>query len=49
MFRVRFFALLLLPGAMISSFAVEAEEEIAILRDVPYRDGPARPGGSTWR
>ena len=45
MFRVRFFALLLLPGAMISSFAVEAGEEIAILRDVPYRDGPDK----AWR
>src|SRR4051794_20174400 len=44
-FRIRVLALLLLPAAMISPLDVDAEDAIAILRDVPYRAGPVK----AWR
>src|SRR3954462_9974822 len=45
MLRVGFLALFLSPAAMMSSPSADAEDELAIVRDVPYRDGPVK----AWR
>src|SRR3954471_24450371 len=45
MLRAGFFALLLLPAAMISPSDAHAGDQVAIVRDVPYRDGPVK----AWR